>query len=187
MSENITIDAFHGTDKKWVSAIISDKFTYRKNKEHWLGNGVYFFIDLDLAKWWTTNPTKKFGGNIDKRAIIHCNISVGRDEVLDLRTLQDYKQFVDIYREEYLPNFFNRGIIFNKKIQARTIRCAYCDYLKTRYNLKMIIGTFYMPTQPYLPEKYGKLFNRFNISYIEAQICVFDQDIIKNKEDVSID
>ena len=184
MNTNIILEAFHGTDIRCVDSIIKTGFICKPNKHHWLGNGIYFYLDYYLAKWWTTNPTDKFGVNILNAAIIKCRIATKNNYVLDLRRLKDYTKFVDIYREEFLPMLFHGELIAanNELIDTKTLRCTYCDYLNIKYKYKMIIGTFYIPTQPYMPTDYGEFFHTFNISYIESQLCVFDNSIITSKE-----
>lgn len=57
----MNILAYHGTDYNIAKLIITQGFTFNKNPEHWLGNGIYLYQDYSLAKWWTTNPTKNLG------------------------------------------------------------------------------------------------------------------------------
>lgn len=189
MDTYILLEAFHGTDIHNAENIIKSGFKCKPSKQHWLGNGVYFYIDYSLAKWWTTNPTNKFGTNINIPAVIKCKIRAKSEYILDLRKLKDYNKFVEIYRNEFLPYLF-RGDLSSKEqdlIDTKTLRCTYCDYLSIKYNYKLIIGTFYLPTQPYMPVENGKFFDTFNISYIESQICIFDSSLILSKELVSID
>lgn len=191
ISDTVYVEAFHGTDKKCVPGIINKEFICKKNDEHWLGNGIYLYTDFTLAKWWTTNPTKKFGVEVKDAAIVRCEMQVKKDEYLDLRKLSDYKEFVEVYKEEFLPQLFSgcikcNGMEGNIVISTKKIRCTFCDFLKERYHLKMIIGNFYLPHQPYLPTEYGELFDRFDIAYIETQICIFNQNIIIKKEAVSL-
>ena len=189
MSTYIFLEAYHGTDISNVDSIIKSGFICKPNKQHWLGNGVYFYMDYSLAKWWTMNPTNKFGVNVNKGAIIKCKISVKEENVLDLRRLKDYTKFVDIYRNEFLPFLFCGELNSKDKdsIDTKTLRCTYCDYLNIKYKYKLIIGTFYLPSQPYMPKDYGTFFDTFNISYIEGQICVFDTKAIINKEVIPIE
>jgi Poly(ADP-ribose) polymerase catalytic domain. len=185
MSNIILLEAFHGTDMKYVENIIKHGFLCKQNDSHWLGNGIYFYLDYSLANWWTTNPTNKFGVKITDAAIIKCQIEVSENDILDLRKLSDYQTFVNIYRDDFLP-FLQEGSLKNANhknhyVNIKKLRCTYCDYLNLYYNYKMIIGTFHLPKQPYMPSKYGKLYRKFDICYIESQICIFDQSIIINK------
>ena len=44
MDTNICLEAFHGTDNRYVASILKSGFICKPNKQHWLGNGVYIFI-----------------------------------------------------------------------------------------------------------------------------------------------
>lgn len=189
MDTYIFLEAFHGTDIRNAESIIKSGFICKPNKQHWLGNGVYFYMDYSLAQWWTTNPTNKFGVNIKNAAIIKCKLRVNEKYVLDLRKLNDYTKFVDIYRNEFLPFLFRGELTADNHelVDTKTLRCTYCDYLNIKHKYKLIIGTFYLPEQPYMPAEYGVFFDTFNISYIESQICVFDSSVISSKELLSIE
>jgi len=189
MDSYVTLEAYHGTDLSNAESILKSGFKCLPNKHHWLGNGVYFYMDYSLARWWTTNPTNKFGVRVKKAAVIKCNIFVKNNYILDLRRLKDYTKFVEIYRNEFLPFLFQGNLISvtEDMIDTKTLRCTYCDYLNIKYKYKLIIGTFYLPNQPYMPTEYGKFFETFNISYIENQICVFDTNIISSMELVTED
>lgn len=171
---------YHGTDIKLAKKILNEEFIIKRNDEHWLGNGVYFFGDESLARWWTTNPSSKFSSPIKKPAILKCKVSVDEQDILDLRCLQDYAHFCKIYKEIYLPAILKDGADSEPDISR--LRCAYCDFIQEYYQYKMIIGTFYKPNQPYLPSEYGKYFTKFNLPYIEVQYSVFDNNIIIDRE-----
>ncbi|MCM1267553.1 MAG: hypothetical protein NC302_06580 [Bacteroidales bacterium] len=172
---------YHGTDLKNAKKILNGNFKIKKNEEHWLGNGVYFFEDDSLAKWWTTKPTAKFGtSQITTPAVIECQIEIEKQDILDLRCLEDYKFFSEIYKDVYLKQMLYNGS--EKPLEIAKLRCAFCDFMQERYQYKMIIGTFYQPKQPYLPTKYGKYFKKFKLPYVEIQYSVFDKSVIVKKE-----
>ncbi len=170
---------YHGTDYENAKRICSEGFTYKAKPNHWLGNGVYFFQDYSLAKWWTTNPTKEFGSRISKPAIIQCNLEVDDSQMLNLLKLEDYIQFSDIFDKEFYTKYYEPRHPYEPPKWER-LRCAYCDYLRETYELDMIIGNFDKPDQPYLPSKHGNEFDEFLLQYTEVQICVFNEEIIKD-------
>mgnify|MGYP002512725055 CR=1 FL=1 len=170
---------YHGTDLKYAKAIKANGFIIRPSKEHWLGNGVYFFEDKSLAEWWTTNPTLKFGSKITIPVILKCKIDVDKNDILSLKSLNDYKFFTEEYKT-FLAKHKKDG---TKKIPPISqLRCTFCDYLYESFEYKLLIGTFCKPNQPYLPKKYGKFFTKFDLPYIETQYCVFDKSVIKSVE-----
>ena len=77
----MNILAYHGTDYNIAELIVSHGFTFNRNPKHWLGNGIYLYQDYSLAKWWTTNPTKKFGSNVKERAIVFCNVNLDENKI----------------------------------------------------------------------------------------------------------
>ena len=185
------ITVYHGTDYDIAELIVSGGFKYNKNDEHWLGNGIYFYSDLSLAKWWTKKPSNKFGADIKKPAIIKCILSIDEDNIMDLSKLEDYLIFSQIYKDEFLPKVYDGDIIIPKykgtgRFDSKKLRCSYCDTIKDQYDLKALVGTFNIPHQPYLPKEYGEGFKYFSINYIETQICVFDADVIIDKQIIAI-
>ena len=178
----ILLEAFHGTDKNCAERILKSDFKSKPNKAHWLGNGIYFYLDNSLAQWWTSKPSKTFGAKILNPAIICCKIDVNEDFVIDLRKYEDYEMFIKIYYDHFLPLVIS-GRIKIKLDDFRHLRCDYCDFFSQKIVCKMIIGNFYLPTQPYLKkEHYREFSNKFKLAYTEVQVCLFDTTCIKNKE-----
>lgn len=175
------LEVYHGTDLENANRILSTDFIYKQSATHWLGNGVYFYIDLSLAKWWTSNPSKTYGVKVTTPAIVKVTIEIP-DSVsfLDLRKLSDYKEFSNIFFDEYLP-LLRLGTFSINSTNRRRIRCSFCDYLKAQYSLKAIIGNFSLPNQPYLTH-YKSLASQLQLYYIETQMCLFDTSYIIKKE-----
>ena len=84
----IKIEGYHGTDLECAQKIVNTEFSFNYSETHWLGNGSYFFIDESLAKWWTHNPSKRFGVKVNTGAILKCTILLKEGHYLDLRNLQ---------------------------------------------------------------------------------------------------
>ena len=91
------LTAYHGTDKSVASDIVESGFRCKPNNEHWLGEGIYLYIDKALAEWWTTKPTKKHGTNITQPVIVECSVEVSEERVLNLCTLGGYKKYIDLF------------------------------------------------------------------------------------------
>ncbi len=176
------ITAYHGSDLSVAEDIVRDEFHCNSNKEHWLGDGIYFYIDKNLAEWWTTKPTNKHGMEIKEPVIIECAIEAEEDKVLNLCDLQGYKKYVDLY------NSFFKTWAFQAKpqeeVNIKQLRCAFFNFLLLIYDIDMIIAPFILPDQPYMPRYFNDQYaNNMHISYCEVQICVAEnhQHIIKNK------
>lgn len=174
------ITGYHATDQDNVNDILKNGFIYSRNSKHWLGNGVYFYLDSVLAEWWTTKPSKRFGSPIKNKAIVKCTFKINEDNLINLRRLDHYNFFMNIYMSEYLPELIGYGA--SKPKDVGTLRCSVCDYIAKMYNIHAIIGVFNLPHQPYLPKTYQKTYNELKLLYPETQLCIFDQNIIEKKE-----
>jgi len=175
---------YHGTDALLANCIVKEGFRIKPNKSHWLGNGIYFYLDYSLAKWWTRKPSKNFGSKIENPAILKCSIDETKVNILNLLELDKYNQFCEEFEEEFWPIYSRR---ITKQIPYYTqVRCAYCDILKSMNNLDVIIGNFYVPNQPYRRQTKNELWNTFHLEYTETQVCVFDDNNIKIDEIVTL-
>ena len=175
MSE-VSFHLFHGTDAKCAKSIQASGFIPKKNNEHWLGNGIYFFEDISLARWWTTGPTEKFSTNIEKPAIVEVIVRVNKENLLDMRCLCDYiecsqkfKDYQKIAFGDIKPGYW---------IKVTKLRCAFCDWLHNTYSINCIVGTFSQEKQAYLPIRISSNMKLLSLPYIETQICVFSNALI---------
>ncbi len=182
-----TYTAYHATDQNNVASIICDDFKFNKKDIHWLGNGVYFFIDKQLAIKWGGNHSAQYG-TINNCAIIEAFIEVDDEHLCDMRMLDTYC-YVKNWFEKYME-VVSTSQIKIKGVSQRTyhqrIRCAFFDWLVKELDLKCIIA-YFSERKSTLPTKADKednegLFAQFKMPYIEVQLCVFDTDCISKKE-----
>ena len=178
------LEVFHGTDRSCAKDIVSQRvFIVKENTQHWLGNGIYFYIDCGLADWWTTRPTKKFGSEIKRPAIVKCRIEVDKAVVLDLRTKSDYNKCADLchsFYHDYYKKYAKKPL---RQINLNKFRCTFFDWLFAVHNVKVIIGTFSGSVQEYLTPTHTE-FENLKLKYTEVQVCVAAdcQDVIKSFE-----
>ena len=64
---------------------------------------------------------------------------------------------------------------------SKKLRCSFCDYLYKQYRFDLIVGTFHLPEQPYLDFPRTPDFDQLQLSYVETQVCVFNQAAIISK------
>ena len=180
----LKVDIFHATDAKNVDSIVENGFFPKKNPNHWLGNGVYFFVDETLAEWWTTNPSKKFGNKISSPAIIQCILDLPDDSILDLRKLTDYRYCFDMFN--YFCNHWFFPYAKTEQIPVNRLRCLFFDWMFDINEYSAIIGTFLSSDQPYYGtmRRLGSRFETLNLSYSEVQVCVQEtrQNLIIDKQ-----
>jgi hypothetical protein len=91
MSETIT--CYHGTDSKNVDNIKQNNFILKHDKSHWLGDGIYFFINgigedaITLSsKWaiaesWNNEDQCRYYDNF---SVLKTDISLDNISILDL-------------------------------------------------------------------------------------------------------
>ena len=156
------MELYHGTDYNHALSIQKEGFVIKPSIEHWLGNGVYFYVDDSLAKWWTSKPSKKFGVDVKESGLVICEVDIEHLSVLNLQKLSDYFTFCSLFKKEFWPLYKSRA--GKKPVHYKKIRCAYCDYLKAMYGYNAIIGNFYLPDQPYLSEEMGETGELFKLN-----------------------
>jgi hypothetical protein len=175
------LHVFHGTDFDCATAICQDGFGVKSNTEHWLGNGIYFYMDESLAKWWTTNPSNKFGSGIKSPALVECDIIVPEENVLDLTRLEDYKKYAASF------NHYFQDIVYKRRprenLNINKLRCSFFDWIFLLGEISVIIGAFNAAGKSYLPISEDPYFSLFRLTYPEVQVCLYKemQDMIKNK------
>lgn len=176
--------AYHATDKKNVTSIINDNFFFKEKDTHWLGNGVYFFLDKSLVVSWGSNcPTKKYG-SIQIPAIIESVICVDEDSVCDMRELQKFnrvkKAFDLFWKTAYkVPCTATQDNVFFERLE-----CAFFNWITKKWKLNCIICAFEKRNIPIVETETRKLFKNFHLVYVETQMCVKDVTYITKRREI---
>lgn len=188
MGTNITYTAYHATDKSRVKSILDHNFSYDPSPAHWLGNGIYFFIDPGLARSWANRkPTKKYG-IISSGTVIQAEVSAEETQVLDMRQLDHY---VFVMRE--FAKFYHTIVKGKKRLHLaqpntepyQILRCAFFDWLVKTYDIKCVIA--YISERDNSSEYrtlYAGKFDSLKLPYAEVQMCVFDASIITQRKEI---
>jgi len=186
MEHILKLQVYHGTDFEIAQKICTEEFICKKSLEHWLGNGIYFYLDKSLAKWWTTNPSKKFGTKIKEPVIIECDLEVNDKNILDITKIEGYNNYVEVFHYYFDNYFFKKSPATETDI--RRLRCAFFDWVMETQEIDVIIAPFQLPEQPYRKESNKKnvkdlILNEFEISYAEVQVCLKPdkQHLLSNK------
>lgn len=179
--------AYHGTCTKYKESIekngFDPKITNHRN-DHWLGQGVYFFIDFNQSMWWANSIASKNSGA--SALIYKSNIVADSLNVLDLddyHQLQDFIDYsIDLFKEIERTKPAKLMIFDNKKLRAVLV-----DYYKTEKNYYVVIATFTKRIAGYIKHRdekelgiQDKIFSMIGLGYKERQICVSKKDCIKN-------
>lgn len=185
MEYNITFNCFHGTIKHYSDEVMSkSQFTSAYRDDHWLGNGVYFYInDKEKAIWWSKEAAKKARRDRKLRAISADTSST----VIYLETSLDNKELLDLDNEdgqkkvsEFIHYLEQREIKIVKDdkepINEHKALCTILDLLVVSEEYKACSYTF----EANKKEMFKGLSN-YGITNKSRQLSVFDQKIIDFK------
>lgn len=136
MADVVKYEVYHATDIKNTVKIINGNFKYKQNKQHWLGQGIYFFLDMLLAEDWALKRIDGYG-TIHEPAYIKCIVEVDESRLLDLRFLDDYN-FVKKCFDKFINSIIGKFDIKNSDyVRLRTL---FFDYVKEQYNIRCIVA-----------------------------------------------
>lgn len=129
---DVTYIGYHGTSKEAYAQIEENGFLYKKRKNHWLGQGVYFFYeDYEQAEWWAGQcRTVKY--EQQSPCVLQAIIQVPHNRVLNTDTTPGRKKF-NASLQEILKAISENNIEFNnvnKEYAKQCIICASFDNIK---------------------------------------------------------
>ncbi|MBL3731780.1 hypothetical protein JIN86_19605 [Lysinibacillus sp. HST-98] len=179
----ISYNCYHGTTSKNSNIIITNKeFTYEYREDHWLGNGVYFFIEDEMkGKWWARNAVKKekrLTNETHEPVVIYIMVNVERRNLLNLNTEEGQKILKEF--NKFLKDN-KKGIVIEKRAgetevsKKRRALCTLLDLLSTSLDFKAscyLFGGSNIPNLFRLEGDYGLSNNNGN------QLCVYDSSIL---------
>ncbi|SHJ33342.1 hypothetical protein SAMN02745751_02305 [Dethiosulfatibacter aminovorans DSM 17477] len=92
---------YHGSEANRANSIFENqKFNTSKDDRHWLGDGVYFYIDKVLAYRWIWNMYEKRHGEIisnnklfGKYGILNAEVTFLEDRVYNLKEIEFQNDF----------------------------------------------------------------------------------------------
>lgn len=112
MPERFQITGCHGTKSANLRSILNENFKESKGNKHWLGEGVYFFVDginakpiEVLAAQWAIDENKEIK-NCNEYVVLQADIEVLANSVFDMRSSLIKKQF-NLVREKLSQVFEN--------------------------------------------------------------------------------
>lgn len=116
--------AFHGTGlSNYDSIIKTEKFSFDKRDDHWLGNGVYFFVDdFERAKRWAE------GNRPDKDTepvVIETEFEFEQGELLDLDKSDGLKK-LDEFARDFITELKRKRVLISN-IDEHTFHCKLLD------------------------------------------------------------
>lgn len=194
MEGNIKYHGYHSTAKENALCILSDGFCLpnmdttgtqdidNRFFNYWLGAGIYFYEDEDVAKWWSSKPSKTFGTAGD-HIILKSEIYPKR--VLDLRKVSSWNQLIKFF-DEFMKRLGKKVVVEESdgKNHEYNIRCIFFNWLQSSIHCDMIIAAFNQNEFAYLDKGEYSIGEEMDIYYTEVQYCVYDPYIIKNTQKI---
>lgn len=178
-----TYKGFHGTCKSSAESIVENGFRCTDNPKHWLGRGVYFFLEYDLAVDWTKKVKHTRFGTKEcsdpSPAVVHADINYDSiDTVVEIADQDDYDELERKLKE------FNK--ILKVKAASRPlksqfsdmerVRCMFFEWLHSEYKKNIFIVPFDKAKLD--PYSITYSLKSFYIPKIEYQMCVFETSLI---------
>lgn len=173
----LQIKLFHGTNEVAARKIITTKgFNIgTKRKDHWLGQGVYFYReDYKQALFWAHYKIK---GNPKLRGqaanVIEVDLMTNTSEFLNL----DTRDGLDIL-DKHLVEFSQFTQVEKMEIETDDpimLRCLLCDMLPD--TIKVIQRTFPVESKYFDKTK----FKQIEMSLNGVQVCIRDPKVINQK------
>ena len=179
-----TFHCFHGTTMDSYEVIKeTEEFIFEIRDNHWLGNGIYFFLDDQLkASWWARmavqKKQKKNSTNNPEPCVLYIVAKVGIDEVIDLNVESGQNllnDFISFLKENKIEISIPTDKQLTSEEQQHYFRCKVMDLLVETEGYKASCYLFPNESKPYIFKSlsnYGIMNNKGN------QICVYDQSIL---------
>lgn len=163
---------FHGTASNDIDRLINDilvnGFNYKKRDNHWLGQGIYFFSEIEWAFQWSNQPRNKDKDTCILEATIFCN----DNEFLDLDLPGGHRKITSAIKDINNELKENNILVFKFKNEEQK-RCFYLDFIKKKYSYQIIKHTFILENKNSITRDIG-------IGLSQIQYCVSSNKNIKN-------
>jgi len=181
--KEITIEGYHGTERKNIELICANNFIVNQdlNNKLYLGSGVYFFIELSDALDWNIKEYKKryncipiYEKMVEQYGIIKSIIIVREDEILDLDKKDALRKF-ELLISKCSGKLFSKEQYKNAK--NKTAAIINMMYSRGEIKRKVIIKTFF--------EEIGAKYLYSFKKYPRRMLCVKNNDVIKENTSIN--
>ncbi len=167
--------AYHGTNLKKAEKIQETGFKCKKNAAHWLGNGIYFYLDEELAAWWAKTPKREYGSSVVHPVVIEADIAADDGNTIDTRILEHYNQ-LGRWFEKFYEQIESLGESVTKEMHSDQLRCVFFDWLHANTSVDVVVAAFPKKDAGYMTKSPKQ---SFYLPYCECQMCVFENDLIE--------
>lgn len=124
---------YHTTLTIYKESILKEGFRPSNKEDDWLGEGVYFWDNIENAKWW------KRKGDVIPRCIFVCRLNCELENYLDLDIEMDK---LDTFSKRYINEMAKR---YGKKPNFKNhnqVKKFFCDTYCSQNNINILSFTF---------------------------------------------
>lgn len=166
---NFAFRGYHKTRIDRAASILKFKcFPISTGDDKWLGDGIYFWDDIENAKWWNKD-------DYSDGAILSADICCDESRYVDLDDPDQMNRLLTFV--DWLIDTAEMGkttYVFANKAQARAV---YCTMYKNAYAIQLLKNSF--PWVEYNRAGFKEMHSR-------PQYCATNMDIIENIQRVGI-
>lgn len=193
---------YHGTSSVHKQSIADgglDPEKCRYSRKHWLGQGVYFFLNKKQAWWWAQEVSCVNNKSVAVPVVVSAKIHVKKEALLDLDNNEQVSLFFSrlILDKEYAESLIDRKVVFNDKQQFRAL---WFDYYKENYKIDVIKCTFVKDCVKYagnivldealtyqkeLSRELGVYFKETQLC-VSRKVCIADVQVVSEQEELII-
>lgn len=162
----VELIGYHGTLSSNADSIIkTQSFLHSIKDDEWLGPGIYFFLNFELAKRWAEDKRYREHKESDKAVVVKTNIFCSENNYLNLDDSEILAQMDSEFREVLKAAKLEITLDTPNKRKY-----AACKYYAEKYNISVISFTFYRKIR----------YKAIGFEYYrpERQICVLDNNVI---------
>lgn len=172
------LEGYHNTESSNVEHILREGFIYKYSDEHWLGQGIYFFADVDTAI-----DNIDMLKHDDEIKTIAVEIDVDDSAFLDLDVKENLNSFRK-YCQDQTNLLKENGKEFvikesDSKKAMRIYKCFFMDLFKSENGYDVISKTFAKDNPPYAIPIKGRKY--LGLPFLEKYICVSSNEYIVKK------
>lgn len=172
------LEGYHNTEAANIEDIFQNGFIRTPNNKHWLGQGIYFFADVDVAI--NNIDMLEHEGEIKTIAV---EIDVEDTAYFDLDIIKNNNEFRR-YCLEKGKEMKQHGIELvteesDKRQAAKLYKCFFMDLFKKEKGYAVLSKTFSKGNPPYSKTIDGIAY--LGLPFLEKYICVSDNKYIINK------
>lgn len=191
MEDKVIIKGYHGTSSKHLKNINHNGLnpdSVKRRQDHWLGQGVYFYEDMEQAEWWANNQCAQRYNKGTYPIVYSAKVTADKSRILDLDDRQQLDRFMDFILQTFKD--IEREYKGEKpEFDEASFRAVYFDYYKQLYDIAVVVCTFNKRIAGYAKartHKERRTVEKFSgilgVMYHEKQICVSDKECIRELE-----